>query len=66
MKKTIFAGLIAIAAVSAFADEVVHYDGTTYGPTDTVVHYDNDRKEEKNAIRPNVPNDEIYSKNAKK
>ncbi|WP_353661437.1 hypothetical protein [Hydrogenimonas sp. SS33] len=66
MKKTIFATLFALATVSLFAKETVHYDSTTYGPSNTVVHYDNDRHEEKSAIRANMPNDEIYSKQSKK
>ena len=57
-----------ISALAATADDaVVTYDDTTYGPSDTIVHYDMpDTDKEKSAATDNRPNDELYSSNEEK
>ncbi|WP_201351957.1 hypothetical protein [Hydrogenimonas urashimensis] len=59
MKKIIVAALFALAT-AALAEETVQYDATTYGPSDTVVHYDNDRQQDENRNQTNVPNNDVY------
>ena len=65
MKKVMIT-ITLLFASAIFAEETVHYDTTTYGPSDTVVHYDNDRHQEKSASETNVPSDEIYPRAEKK
>jgi hypothetical protein len=64
MKKFMIATAILFASAT-FAQETVHYDTTTYGPSDTVVHYDNDRGQEKKRSETNVPSNELYPQTKK-
>ncbi|WP_457592845.1 hypothetical protein [Hydrogenimonas sp.] len=65
MKKRIIAAIFALAT-AAFAEDVVHYADTTYGPSDTVVHYDMDRHQEGNRDQTNIPNNDIYPQSKSK
>ncbi len=62
MKKRFIVAIFALAT-AAFAEDTVQYADTTYGPSDTVVHYDMDRHQEGNNDQTNIPNDEIHSQN---
>lgn len=63
MKKSLLAMAIFALASAAYAEDTVQYADTTYGPSDTVVHYDIDRHQEKNGMdKTNIPNSDIYPK----
>ena len=61
MKKLFTIALITLGVFATADDSVVKYGETTYGPADTVVHYDTHSAEkEKSAIRANHPNNDLY------
>ena len=67
MKKSLLAMAIFALASAAFAEDIVHYSDTTYGPSDTVVHYDTNRHQEKSGMdKTNIPNSDIYSQTEKR
>ncbi|WP_456404137.1 hypothetical protein [Hydrogenimonas sp.] len=65
MKKTIIAAIFALAT-AAFAEETVQYADTTYGPSDTVVHYDMDRHQEGTENQTNIPNNDVHTQSESK
>jgi hypothetical protein len=67
MKKLFTIALITLGVFATADDSVVKYGDTTYGPADTVVHYDTHSAEkEKSAIRANHPNNDLYPATEKK
>ena len=62
MKKILTMTLTAIGLFAVADETVVQYGETTYGPSDTVVHYDtqNSKSEEKSTIGVNHPADTLY------
>jgi|GEM_PF-1629853 len=60
MKKSFLIVAIFALSISAIAEDIVFYADTTYGPSDTVVHYDMDREQEDNKEETNIPNNDIY------
>ncbi|WP_456453172.1 hypothetical protein [Hydrogenimonas sp.] len=67
MKKLFTITLITLGVFATADDSVVTYGGTTYGPSDTVVHYDTHGSDkEKSAIRANHPSDKLYPATEKK
>ncbi|BBG66704.1 hypothetical protein NNO_2001 [Hydrogenimonas sp.] len=69
MKRSFLIAATFAFTLSAFAQDTVYYADTTYGPSDTVVHYDNDRHQEKNGNgmdQTNIPNNDIYTESKDK
>jgi len=68
MKKILTLTLAALGLFAAADETVVQYDGTTYGPSDTVVSYDTQNLDgqEKSEIKVNHPNDTLYPDEEKK
>ena len=68
MKKFLIIALSALGLLAAADETVVQYDTTTYGPSDTVVHYDTHSSDsgEKSTIGTNHPTDTLYPADEKK
>ena len=65
--KKLFTIALLITGVFATENDTVQYAGTTYGPSDTTVHYDmRSNEKEKSTIRENHPNDKLYTSDDRK
>ncbi len=61
MRRSFLTLAIFAVTTAAFAKDTVYYADTTYGPSDTVVHYDDRRHQEKNGLdQTNIPSSDIY------
>ncbi|BDY13242.1 hypothetical protein [Hydrogenimonas cancrithermarum] len=65
MNKTFIIAAIFAVSTTLMAEETVHYADTTYGPSDTVVHYDMERPQDNTKDQTNVPNDNIHPQTGK-